>query len=94
MKISEIQRSIKKHDFSPENKEGYFSKLTEEIEELSEAIRQGRDGQPTADTIKGSIAEELNDVLYYVCALANIHDIDLEQTYELKESLNKVKYKR
>ncbi|EGQ9527615.1 nucleotide pyrophosphohydrolase, partial [Vibrio parahaemolyticus] len=51
-------------------------------------------GQPTLDELKGSIAEELYDVLYYVCALANIHGVNLEKTHELKEVLNKVKYKR
>ena len=40
------------------------------------------------------IAEELYDVLYYVCALANIHGVNLEKTHELKEVLNKVKYNR
>ncbi|MBM5396355.1 nucleotide pyrophosphohydrolase [Vibrio parahaemolyticus] len=54
----------------------------------------GKSGQPTLDELKGSIAEELYDVLYYVCALANIHGVNLEKTHELKEVLNKVKYNR
>ncbi|WP_229616015.1 MazG nucleotide pyrophosphohydrolase domain-containing protein, partial [Vibrio parahaemolyticus] len=62
--------------------------------ELSESIRKGKRGRPTLDELKGSIAEELYDVLYYVCALANIHDVNLEKTHELKEVLNKVKYNR
>lgn len=94
MNILDIQNSIKAHDFSPENKGAYFLKLIEEVGELSEAIQNGKDGQPTLDTLKGSIAEELNDVLYYVCALANVHGINLEETYELKESLNRQKYER
>ena len=92
--LSQIQQAIKSHDFSPDNKDGYFLKLIEEIGELSEAIRKGRGGQPTAETIKGSIAEELSDVLYYVCTLANVYDIDLETTYSLKEALNQRKYQR
>ncbi|WP_140386596.1 MazG nucleotide pyrophosphohydrolase domain-containing protein, partial [Vibrio parahaemolyticus] len=72
----------------------YFLKLIEEVGELSESIRKGKSGQPTLDELKGSIAEELYDVLYYVCALANIHDVNLEKTHELKEVLNKVKYNR
>ncbi|MCM5510080.1 hypothetical protein J8Z26_18155 [Vibrio sp. SCSIO 43169] len=54
----------------------------------------GKRGQPSLEELKGSIAEELYDVLYYVCALANIYEVDLEQTHELKEVLNKVKYNR
>ncbi|CAM3503365.1 MazG nucleotide pyrophosphohydrolase domain-containing protein [Parendozoicomonas haliclonae] len=94
MKLSEIQETIKEHDFNLENKPGYFMKLIEEVGELSEAIRKEKSGQPTEFNIKGSIAEELNDILYYVCALANVHDIDLEETYILKDKLNKVKYSR
>lgn len=71
-----------------------FLKLIEEVGELSESIRKGKPGQPTLEQLKGSIAEELYDVLYYVCALANIHDVNLEKTHELKEVLNKVKYNR
>ncbi|MHA2840269.1 MazG nucleotide pyrophosphohydrolase domain-containing protein, partial [Vibrio campbellii] len=29
-----------------------------------------------------------------VCALANIHGVNLEKTHELKEVLNKAKYNR
>lgn len=50
----------------------------------------GKRGQPSLEDLKGSIAEELYDV----CALANIYEVDLEQTHELKEVLNKVKYNR
>ncbi len=94
MKLSDLQETIKEHDFNLENKNGYFLKLIEEIGELSEAIRKGKSGQPNLDNMKGSIAEELNDILYYVCALANVHDINLEVTYEIKEQLNKIKYNR
>ena len=94
MKLSDLQNSIKKHDFNLENKNGYFLKLIEEIGELSEAIRKNKTGQPCINNMKGSVAEELNDILYYVCALANVHDIDLEKTHEIKEKLNKIKYSR
>jgi NTP pyrophosphatase (non-canonical NTP hydrolase) len=94
MKLDDLQRSIKEHDFQPDNINGYFLKLIEEVGELSEAIRKDRGGQPNIDSIKGTVAEELNDVLYYVCALANVHGIDLTETYQLKEKLNKVKYER
>ncbi|GAA0449668.1 hypothetical protein [Alkalibacillus silvisoli] len=43
-------------------------------------------------SIKGTIEEELYDVLYYVIGLANVYDIDLEACFKLKEELNKEKY--
>ncbi|MBW3696873.1 nucleotide pyrophosphohydrolase [Vibrio sp. T187] len=94
MKISELQNHIKEFDYAPELPEHYFLKLIEEVGELSESIRDGKSGQPPLEELKGSIAEELYDVLYYVCALANIHNVDLEKTHELKEILNKAKYNR
>ncbi len=62
------------------NLDTIFLKLIEEVGELSESIRNGKSGQPT--------------LVYYVCALANIHGVNLEKTHELKEVLNKVKYNR
>ena len=89
-----VTKSYKRIRLCPEQSEHYFLKLIEEVGELSESIRKGKSGQPTLDELKGSIAEELYDVLYYVCALANIHGVNLEKTHELKEVLNKVKYNR
>ncbi len=65
------------------NLDTIFLKLIEEVGELSESIRNGKSGQPTLD-----------ELMYYVCALANIHGVNLEKTHELKEVLNKVKYNR
>ncbi len=45
-----------------------------------------------ANDIKDSIEEELYDVLYYVCALANCYDIDLERCHKLKSELNERKW--
>ncbi|HBC3436561.1 TPA: nucleotide pyrophosphohydrolase [Vibrio parahaemolyticus] len=94
MKLSELQSHIKEFDHAPDLPEHYFLKLIEEVGELSESIRNGKCGQPSLDELKGSVAEELYDILYYVCALANIYDVDLEKTHELKEVLNKIKYNR
>tara|TARA_Y100001956_G_scaffold82100_1_gene101751 strand:- start:6745 stop:7029 length:285 start_codon:yes stop_codon:yes gene_type:complete len=94
MKLTELQNHIKQFDYAPDQSEHYFLKLIEEVGELSEAIRSGKSGQPSFEELKGSVAEELYDVLYYVCALANIHDVDLEKTHTMKEVLNKEKYNR
>ncbi|MGI9282179.1 MAG: MazG nucleotide pyrophosphohydrolase domain-containing protein [Endozoicomonas sp.] len=92
MQLSELQQKIKDSDFNPDQPHGYFLKLIEETGELSEAIRKGKTGQPDQESLKGSVAEELYDILYYVCALANLYDIDLDKTHHLKEAVNKIKY--
>ena len=94
MTLAELQAHVASVDVLPDREHGYFLKLIEETGELSEAIRKGRDGQPDADQLKGSIAEELVDVLYYTLALANLHGVDLERSWHLKEALNKIKYNR
>lgn len=70
MEIKELQKYIKDKDYKPELKDKYFLKLIEEVGELSEVIRKNI--KMENDNIKGTIDEELYDVLYYVCALANI----------------------
>lgn len=72
------------------NTQRYFLKLIEEVGELAEVIR--KDIRMRNKSIKGTIEEELSDVLYYVLVIANTYDIDLEQCFRLKEDLNAVKY--
>ncbi len=90
MQIKELQNFIKERDNKPELKEKYFMKLVEEVGELSEVIR--KDKRMNENDIKDSIEEELYDVLYYVCALANCYDIDLEKCHKLKSELNERKW--
>ena len=88
--IRELQEYIKTRDFKPGLEQGYFLKLIEEIGELAEVIRKdkrlGIDGD-----IKGTVEEELYDVLYYVLALANLYGIDLQKSCLLKEEINKTR---
>ncbi|CAG7648538.1 hypothetical protein PAESOLCIP111_05617 [Paenibacillus solanacearum] len=86
-----LQQYIKDKDHNPERKHVYFQKLIEEVGELSEALR--KDSRMQGSAIKGTVEEELYDVLYYVAALANVYDIDLETCMHLKEALNREKYK-
>ena len=88
--IKKLQDFIKSKDYNPDLKQGYFFKLIEEVGELSEAIR--KDIRLQGNGIKGTVEEELYDVLYYVLALANVYDIDLEECAQLKEKINKEKY--
>ncbi len=91
--ISDLQQSIKKIDHKNNAIDQYFYKLTEEVGELAQSIRKDirlKDHH----TIKGTIEEELYDVLYYVICLANMYDINLEECMVLKEKLNAEKYNR
>lgn len=88
--IKKLQDFIKSKDFNPDMKHGYFLKLIEEVGELSEAIR--KDLRLKDGNIKGTVEEELYDVLYYILALANIYDINLEECIQLKERINKERY--
>lgn len=67
-------------------------KLMEEVGELAKVVNE--DVRMKDKEIKGTIEEELQDVLYYVTCLANIYGIDLEECIYLKEELNCKKYNR
>lgn len=72
------------------NTQRYFYKLIEEVGELSETIR--KNNRMEDNNIKGTIEEELSDVLYYTLMIANTYDIDLEKCFRLKEELNAKRY--
>lgn len=90
--LKQLQQYIKDKDYHPELKGKYFQKLIEEVGELAEVLRKDKRMEEQG-SIKGTINEELYDVLYYVISLANVYEVDLEQAFQLKEKLNKKKYK-
>lgn len=89
--IRYLQRFIREKDYHPELVKDYFLKLTEEVGELSRAMRKGLKAFDPQD-IKGTIDEELWDVIYYAIALANIYDIDLEEVIQVKSAMNESRY--
>ena len=91
--ISKLQKYIKEQDYSPTSKEAYFLKLAEEVGELSRAMRKNAT-PATESEFKGTIEEELYDVIYYALAIANCYDIEVENWIYIKEKLNDEKYKR
>lgn len=91
--ISELQNLLNSIDHKNNAIDKYFYKLSEEVGELAQAIRKNRRLSDN-NTIKGTIEEELYDVLYYTICLANMYDIDLEECMILKERLNAEKYNR
>ena len=64
--------------------------LAEETGELISAIRKSsKTGSIGADSVVGNVKLELADVLIYLCSLANMHGIDLEDAFREKEDINK-----
>lgn len=91
--ISKLQEYIKAQDHNPKLKQGYFMKLAEEVGELSRAM-QKNPPPATESTFKGTVEEEICDVIYYALAIANCYDIDVEKWIYIKEKLNDEKYSR
>ncbi|MFX1535844.1 MAG: MazG nucleotide pyrophosphohydrolase domain-containing protein [Promethearchaeota archaeon] len=73
MKISEFQRLMKDLYLTKDKQRGLektFLWLVSEIGELSEALRKNK---------REIIEEEMADCVAWLCSLANILDIDLQQ---------------
>lgn len=92
--IKYLQEYIKSKDNHLELIKDYFLKLTEETGELSEAIRKNKIRKENS-SVKGTVDEEIWDVIYYAIAIANCYDIDidLEKAIKDKEKINAEKYK-
>lgn len=66
--------------------------LAEECGELISAVRKNnKNGSVGTGSTIGNVAEELADVFIYICSLANMHNIDLEQAFRDKEEKNKIR---
>nr|WP_300845273.1 MazG nucleotide pyrophosphohydrolase domain-containing protein [uncultured Acetatifactor sp.] len=89
--VKYLQNYIKQKDHHPELLKDYFLKLSEEVGELSRAMRKGMKA-PNSREIKGTIDEEVWDVIYYAIAIANLYDIDLEEIIKSKEEINRSRY--
>lgn len=90
--IGYLQKYIKAKDYNPELVREYFLKLSEETGELSRAIRKNLLKEENND-IKGTINEEIWDIIYYAIAIANCYNINITETIKAKEKINKDKYK-
>lgn len=90
--ICYLQSYIRAKDYQPDLVKDYFLKLSEEVGELAMAIRKNNINVAEKN-IKGTIDEELWDVIYYAIAIANCYDIDLEKAIKEKEEINKTRYK-
>lgn len=64
--------------------------FAEECGEVISAVRKNsKTGSIGSGSTASSVAEELADVFIYLCSLANMHGIDLEQAFRDKEEKNK-----
>ena len=86
-----LQNYIRQKDHHPERTEVYLMKLAEEVGELSRAMRCGKTAREQGG-MKGSIDEEVWDVIYYALAIANLYGIDVEQAAREKSALSEEKY--
>ena len=89
--IKYLQNYIKQKDFHPELLKDYFLKLAEEVGELSRAIRKNIKAK-SSEQLQGTIDEELWDIIYYVIAIANVYDVDLEKVIKTKSEMSQKKY--
>lgn len=89
--VKYLQNYIRQKDFHPELLKDYFLKLAEEVGELSRAMRKGLKA-PDSEAVKGTIDEEIWDVIYYAIAIANLYDIDLEHVIKTKCEMSQSRY--
>ena len=83
---------IRSEEEKKENFRRLVLKLIEEFGELAENIRKNL--RYNGENIKGTIEEELFDIFYYIIAIANDYNIDLEEIFHIKDKINKEKYER
>lgn len=64
--------------------------MAEEVGELFSAIRKNmKGGSIGSGSTAGNVKLELADVMIYLCSIANMHGIDLEDAFREKEEINK-----
>ena len=89
--IRYLQEYLKSKDYKGKTPDPYFYKLVEEVGELSRAIF--REVPPaTEENFKGSIEEELWDIMYYTLCIANEYGIDMDKWIRIKEDFNNKRY--
>ena len=89
--ISYLQSYLKKKDHNVGHEMDYFLKLIEEAGELSKATAYEL-VHAEGENFKGTVEEELWDVMYYTLCLANLYDVDLEHWIPIKEAYNNARY--
>ena len=65
--------------------------LGEEVGELFKAVRQAEGMPMDINAAQGELADELADVLIYLCSIANRYEVKLEDAFRAKEAKNKAR---
>ena len=85
--IKDVQEYVKSKGIwksYTEDKNAWLLKFMEESGELAKAILQN---YPRANgrTYENTLDEEFGDVLYCLCAIANLYDVDIEKWFVVKQ---------
>lgn len=91
--IRYMQRYIAHKQNQLDNYEPFtaYVKLSEEMGELAQNMIRGMK-RATPENLKGTLEEELCDVIYYTLKLANALDVDIESWIPRKENYNNSRY--
>lgn len=92
MKISDIQKQAEQlrkiqgwHDQTTDNR---FRYLITEVGELSQDLIRLKQSPEQSEEIKTDLAKEIYDIVWNLCDLANLLEIDLEPHFEEKHQTN------
>jgi len=92
VKISDIQKQAEAlrqlkgwHDRTPDNR---FRYLITEVGELSQDLIRLHHHPEQSNQIREDIAKEMYDIVWNLCDLANVLEIDLEPHFEQKYQTN------
>lgn len=93
--LSDIQEYVlqmkKERGFKAEDPVQEAFLLGEEIGELFKAIRKSEGWSIDPKSKTSEVSEELADCLIYLCSIANIYNINLEEAFRAKEEINKTR---
>lgn len=89
--IAYLQKYLRSKDHNVGHEIDYFLKLIEETGELSKALAYEL-VHAEGERFKGTVEEELWDVMYYTVCLANLYEVDLEKWIRIKENYNNARY--
>lgn len=89
--IAYLQSYIQSHDYHPKLVQDYFLELAEEAGELARAMHKGLRPR-SSEEFRGTVDEELWDVIYFALAIANCYGIDMESVIPQKEAFNNIRY--
>jgi NTP pyrophosphatase (non-canonical NTP hydrolase) len=85
--IREVQEYVKSKGiwkFYMEDKNAWLLKFMEESGELAKAILQNYP-RATGRVYENTLDEEFGDVLFCLCAIANLYDVDIEKWFIAKQ---------